>query len=41
MARTLPVVMEERYSQVFKLEHVRPAVVAKGQPSCRRPFPVC
>jgi hypothetical protein len=33
------VVVEERYSQVFKLEHVRPSVVADGIAECQIRFP--
>ena len=33
------VVVEERYSQVFKLEHVRPGVVADGIAECQIRFP--
>lgn len=33
------VVVEERYSQVFKLDHVRPSVVADGIAECQVRFP--
>lgn len=33
------VVVEERYSQVFKLDHVRPSVVADGIAECQIRFP--
>jgi hypothetical protein len=33
------VVVEERYSQVFKLDHVRPSVVADGIAECHFRFP--
>lgn len=33
------VVVEERYSEVFKLEHVRPAVVADGLAECQLRWP--
>jgi len=33
------VVVEERYSAVFKLDHVRPAVVADGIAECQVAFP--
>lgn len=33
------VVVEERYSQVFKLDHVRPGVVADGIAECQIRFP--
>ena len=33
------VVVEERYSQVFKLDHVRPSVVADGIAECHIRFP--
>ena len=32
-------VVEERYSQVFKLDHVRPSVVADGIAECQIRFP--
>lgn len=38
------VVIEDRYSQLCKLDRVRPAVVATGSPSCRsvgRTYPSC
>lgn len=33
------VVVEERYSQVFKLDHVRPATIADGVAECQVRFP--
>jgi len=33
------VIVEERYSQVFKLDHVRPSVVADGIAECQIRFP--
>lgn len=33
------VVVEERYSQVFKLDHIRPSVVADGIAECQIRFP--
>lgn len=35
------VVVEDRYSQVFKLGYARPSVVADGRPSCRSAGPRC
>ena len=37
--RAAVVVVEERYSQVFKLDHVRPSVVADGIAECQIRFP--